>query len=161
MSKEKLIKSTYRLYSDIDRCITRICDAKRYHSAEDLAFEHSNLERLAIDAQQQLGCVLDYFDLEEKDAEEPKWISVEERLPNELENVLVMMENIHGYINPAIRWRVARADVKQDENKFALMINEVRVHAWFPIPKFDKNETESNTAVYPNSKSGDSRNVRD
>ena len=60
--KENLLKSTLLLYRNIDRSLTRICDAKRYHSEQDLAYEHNNMESLMTATLQQLSCVIDYLE---------------------------------------------------------------------------------------------------
>ena len=65
-SRNALMISTSKLYRDIDRCITNLVDARRYKDGrdQDILFQ---MESLMVAALQQLGCVIDYLEKEEKE----------------------------------------------------------------------------------------------
>lgn len=66
-----------------------------------------------------------------------KWIDVKDRLPEEDENVLVVMQDSDKEMHTEIRWRASYDDVICDENGFAIYPPEKRVVAWMPIPKYE------------------------
>ena len=67
-----------------------------------------------------------------------KWIDVNDRLPDEDENVLVVMQDSDKDLHTEIRWRTIYDDVICDENGFAIYPPEKRVFAWIPIPKYGR-----------------------
>ncbi len=68
--KTDLIKSTNKLYFDIDNCITDIINARTKHDNEREKRALFWMEGLMVQTQQQLTCILDYLnDNKEMDAE--------------------------------------------------------------------------------------------
>ena len=61
--KEIILKSTEEMYRDINRCITRLIDARRYKDGreQEVLFE---MENLMVASLQQFGCVIDYLEEE-------------------------------------------------------------------------------------------------
>ena len=62
--KEAILQSTEEMYRDINRCITRLIDARRYKDGreQEVLFE---MENLMVASLQQFGCVIDYLEEEE------------------------------------------------------------------------------------------------
>lgn len=56
---KKLIGSTKRLQGDIDRCISRLVNARQYHDKIDEAGAVLDMERLLVASAQQLQCCID------------------------------------------------------------------------------------------------------
>ena len=56
---KKLIESTKRLQGDIDRCISRLVNARQYHDKIDEAGAVLDMERLLVASAQQLQCCID------------------------------------------------------------------------------------------------------
>ena len=56
---KKLIESTKRLQGDIDRCISRLVNARQYHDKIDEAGAVLDMERLLVSSAQQLQCCID------------------------------------------------------------------------------------------------------
>lgn len=68
-----------------------------------------------------------------------KWIDVNDRLPNEDENVLVSIQDIDKQLHTEIRWRAIYDYVICDVNGFVIYPpTEKRVLAWMPIPKYGR-----------------------
>lgn len=56
---KKLIESTKRLQGDVDRCISRLVNARQYHDKIDEAGAVLDMERLLVASAQQLQCCID------------------------------------------------------------------------------------------------------
>lgn len=56
---KKLIESTKRLQGDIDRCISRLVNARQYHDKIEGAGAVLDMERLLVASAQQLQCYID------------------------------------------------------------------------------------------------------
>ena len=63
--RDSLKKSTEELYRNIDRCITNLFDARRYKDGTEPEVL-TRMETLMTAALQQLRCVIDYLEEEEK-----------------------------------------------------------------------------------------------
>ena len=61
---KELKERTKRLQGDIDRCISRLVNARQYHDKIDEAGAVLDMERLLVASAQQLQCCIDK--LEEK-----------------------------------------------------------------------------------------------
>lgn len=58
---EKLIESTQQLYNDIDKCVDKLLQGRRFHDLKQESNSLIEMESLMVATLQQLQCILDYL----------------------------------------------------------------------------------------------------